>query len=670
MLNKLQILSEYANKHDSLQAEVDELKRNIEIYSKILILPGVEFEAYPGIHMLYIFDPSCDLDSIDNFLKEAGYHQDKQGCETPEGTWCTFGVPESLEKVAELGGIAIAAHADSSKGLYETLDGTYRVQAFVSEHLTAIQYTNPKNLERIKSLFLNKPYDARKVPIAFLQCSDYHGEEGERKAGSCITFLKLSDFTFNSVREALYKPDTCVSPMVRPEDDEIINKLAKEPYTVLVENVEGENIQLLLKAICAQINSDKGRIIIGVTPKYRSIVGVELQRKDIFKIIYGVADDSIYPSLNSCFVDVNEYACGSERIVYVIMFRKETRDIYALKNENKAYIMQDIGVKEASPQDIANIAERRLFRRMERHQEVNERKINSLLKDFKLLGDNMRQFLLFSRIERISVNLLDMMNIKIVEAYEGDFDTSDYPPNGCCEGNLIYLSDDEPRSENIYLRCSAPRYNIKLEDSSLKIFTGPAIVIGPGGASHYVDIEGSWSVVHKNTNSLAYVLQFEEFYRGKSYLGILGWLKSSLALWYSYCCQGDINLSRIDILAETPIPNLVCLNVAEKVEITVKSILQTETEYLKATKDLKCSQLESDEQVSERWEPLVDCHNTQVAILAKLMDTVIHEEFHISEEEEEMISDFFDMKSIFNLFNIEEDEYCSEGIEQAAATIN
>lgn len=669
--NKLQVLSEYSGKNDFLQTEIENLQQVIKIFNGILILPGVEFEAYPGIHMLFIFDPSTNLEKIDEFLIQAGYSSDRQGHELPEECWCNLGIPEALEKVSNLGGLCIAAHADSDKGLYEILDGNYRAQAFTSDNLIAIQYSNPKNLERIKSLFLNKPYNNRTTPIAYIQCTDYHGEEGGRRVGSCVTFLKLIDISFNSVNDALRNPDTCVSPMIRPEDDEIINKLANEPYTLLLENLDGKNLDLFLKAICAQINSHKGSILLGITPRHKSIVGIKMNNKDVLDFIHATASEKIYPSIRGCYIDLKDYACGSERIVYALKFRKNTRDIYILKDLNEAYVITQNGVKVATHYDIANVVERRLFARMERQQEQNEKKITSLLKDFKLLGDNMRQFLLMSRIEKISTPLFQLMNITMIDEFEGEIDKEQFPINGYVDGNIIYVTDFSPRLEGAYLRCSAPRYRGELASCKCNYFSGPGILISPGGGSFYIDIEGEWTVLYKSNNDLAFVLQFQDFVPDGSYMAVLGWLKSSLSMWYAYCSQGDVNLSNIQILAEMQIPKCKCLDSGEKVEEVIKQILKYENEFLKISESYNQVCMDEKNDSNEKFICRIDSHNNQISKLAKIIDDILMDEFNLSDEEELMLRDFFDIKGIYNLFTVNEEfkeEFEGEYLCEVAAT--
>jgi len=79
-------------------------KKKLELIDNILILPGVEIEVIPDIHILLIFDVNADVLNLFDLLKN--------------------------EDV-----IVIAAHIDSNKGIYNKLEGNYRGRVFRHERL-------------------------------------------------------------------------------------------------------------------------------------------------------------------------------------------------------------------------------------------------------------------------------------------------------------------------------------------------------------------------------------------------------------------------------------------------------------------------------------------------------------------------------------------------------
>lgn len=152
--NKYKVLNEYSERHSELKEELNRILLDIDLFKKILILPGVEFESNPGIHLLLIFDPKSDLDKVERFLENAGYDYEMQGLEKPE-TICKIDVLDVLNSASSLEAIVIAAHVDSDKGIYKLEGGLYRAQIFRSSQLTAISYNNPNNRDKIQEMLLN-----------------------------------------------------------------------------------------------------------------------------------------------------------------------------------------------------------------------------------------------------------------------------------------------------------------------------------------------------------------------------------------------------------------------------------------------------------------------------------------------------------------------------------
>lgn len=88
-------------------------------YRNLSIFPGAEItvaDSISRVHMLAVFDPSCGSQKITGVLGACGI---TEGFGDDQGTSTTTGFVETVRKIKEAGGIAVAAHIDGSKGLLE-----------------------------------------------------------------------------------------------------------------------------------------------------------------------------------------------------------------------------------------------------------------------------------------------------------------------------------------------------------------------------------------------------------------------------------------------------------------------------------------------------------------------------------------------------------------------
>ncbi len=88
-------------------------------YRNLTIFPGVEMTvANSGsrVHLLGVFDPSCDNQTISSVLGACGI---KKGFGDDKKTSTETGFAETVKKIITANGIAIPAHIDSKKGLLE-----------------------------------------------------------------------------------------------------------------------------------------------------------------------------------------------------------------------------------------------------------------------------------------------------------------------------------------------------------------------------------------------------------------------------------------------------------------------------------------------------------------------------------------------------------------------
>ena len=108
--------------------ELKELDLKPSWYKELTIFPGVEItvaNSSSRIHLLAVFDPNCDSQKVTGVLGSCGI---TSGYGEGQNTSTTTGFVDTVRKITEASGVAIAAHIDGSKGLLEvsTLEDEYR----------------------------------------------------------------------------------------------------------------------------------------------------------------------------------------------------------------------------------------------------------------------------------------------------------------------------------------------------------------------------------------------------------------------------------------------------------------------------------------------------------------------------------------------------------------
>lgn len=654
LVNKLQYLEELCYKFPDLKGEYDIIKSELDLFNNILILPGIEFEANPGIHLLMIFNPDSDLNKAESFLLEAGYTEDIQGKENT-GITPKFDVLNVFNKSSDLDVIIIASHADSEKGIYNLEANHYRASIFRSSSLNGISYNNPINCQKMKGLLQNSEYK-RQTPIAFIQCSDYHGT-GE--VGRCITYLKLINFSFDSVLSALSNPNECVSPTEHPKVINILKQIISDQKAFIFKNLASDDEKLeIKKAICALLNDNFGTIVIGASLKPDlNIIGIKLDNNQCSEEL-----NKILNSIHSGFRSLSTwYPYGNEKSVVVIQLYSQMRRLYYLDN-GEVYILKDHTPVKANPPQLQKFIENRLFNRMIEHEQIVKHKFNKLINEMDLLKESTSQFILINKLEKGSLLLKDIVNIKFINPYNDTFVIPDY--NGLSSGNLYYVDYNTPRISDAYLRCSCPvTFEENIEHLNVQKFKGKAIVLVPGGGCYYIDNEEEWNIISLCEFAPTLVLQISEGIKTPfSELSLIGWLKSSALLLYSIIALEGKDIHSPEIFNKIIVPRLDIFKPSNEIEKLVTMLLNIEHKFLSTDIDMS----------EEEFSKFVNNHNRSIDKVASKIDKLIYEELNVTLSEIEMIKKFFRFEQIYDLSNCSDENFIVESdstITEAAITI-
>ncbi len=264
--------------------EANEEKRLSEyrrLLNKIMVLPGFEFTATFGFHILGIFPSETAVTYLEHLLLTLNIPPDilQDGS---ANVGATSDVLTAYQIINDAGGIVIGAHANSKNGV------AMRGLDFGGQ--TRIAYTQDPNLHllEVTDLEKNGRYSTRRFfsgskpeyprPMRCIQGSDAHlltRESPESKrlgVGDRITEVLLPDVSFKSLAEVLKGKDFALTrPYRGPANPIDFVQLAREEGQSINQSFHassaqrGGHMDRILQDVCAMANGNGGTIYIGAS---------------------------------------------------------------------------------------------------------------------------------------------------------------------------------------------------------------------------------------------------------------------------------------------------------------------------------------------------------------------------------------------------------------------
>ena len=638
----------------------DSISNQIRLFNDIALLPSVELDVYPNLHILVLFDPQR-TEEISTFLTNAGYSVDVRGDENSSkfGKW---NLDQTLQESEKIGAIVIAAHVDSDKGLYEASKkwGQNRISAFCNEHLYGMEFINPVSRDQIESI-LRTPDYARNSRLAFVQSSDFHGKPNQ-KIGERSTYVRVDDVEkndknnlFQAIKKALRNPDEFISAPGRPELQAILKRLDDKPS---IESINSEEEKKLLNQfICAYSNTEDGTIVIGRNSKGNWTGQTDTSGKDFAEKIRSIINTNLTPPP---LINVQVYPYYGSNYVASLRIQKNSQ-ICSLSSEDKIYILKSGKPKQASSKEIIDMAESRLIERYSHLSITN--KLSEMSQ--KLMGteDSIDILPIVRKIESATIPLKMVLLPPTAGSIINDDNVGsiEIVGNGYTTGSIAALISAKPRFDEIYLRISAPiaRYNPdsknKFEDKF--IFSGEKIIIAPGGGVFY-DTSENIAVACSTHHPLVFTKLNENYSMSLKF--VVAYLKSSTAIWYAERCLGSHDIREIKISRDLPIPNKVDSVTLEAAEQLVDEILSLEAVFLNEEKkvynEYSTKESRETEEFKEISESLTEQHNEKASQLIGKLDTLFYNFFGLSIKEIDMVEQVMKSAGFAVLSEIELDE--------------
>ncbi len=293
----------------ALQAEIEQLgllerlgriqpdeQRRLEEYrrigNKILVLPGFEFTATLGFHVLGIFPPETSIRALEHMLLELNVPADKLDSGATE-VGASADVLTAYRLIDEAGGLAIAPHANSSHGVaLRGLDfgGQTRIAYTQDRHLHALEVTDlEKRGRRTTAWFFSgrKPEYPRRMHC--IQGSDAHRLTRDPRDpnrlgwGDRVTEIILPEPTFEAIKTVFLEDDFSRTRPYRPAEAPFDHvQAAREEGPSIVQSfhesmtTRGGRLHAILRDVVAMANTNGGTVYVGVKADPKVLpVGIE-----------------------------------------------------------------------------------------------------------------------------------------------------------------------------------------------------------------------------------------------------------------------------------------------------------------------------------------------------------------------------------------------------------
>ncbi|MBI3241730.1 MAG: putative DNA binding domain-containing protein [Chloroflexi bacterium] len=363
-IEELELLERLNRLRPDEKKRLDEYRR---LLTKILVLPGFEFTATFGFHIIGLFSPATPIRDIEHILLNLNVPSDQldKGSST---VGATADVLTAYEQIDEAGGLVIAAHANSSNGVAMrgfTFGGQTKIAYTQDPHLHALEVTDLEQKgRRATAAFFNgsKPEYPRRMHC--IQGSDAHRLRRDPNSvknlglGDRTTEALLDDVSFESLRQLFLGSDFARTRPYRGSLGEVAFdyiQAAREQGPNIVQDFHDSlngkaKLTAVLADVCAFANINGGTLYIGVSADAKHApVGVQGAPAAAAKLQKEIAS-RLLPSL-AITVDVQE--THGKKIVRVLVPRGDDPP-YAI-DDNKIYLRQEAETSLAVRDEIVQL---------------------------------------------------------------------------------------------------------------------------------------------------------------------------------------------------------------------------------------------------------------------------------------------------------------------------
>lgn len=351
------------------RAQAEEQRRLAEyrrLLDKILVLPGFEFTATFGFHILGIFSPQTTVRQLEHILLSLNIPVDILEMGRSE-VGASSDVLTAYRTINQAGGICIAAHVNQAHGVaMRGMDfgGQTRIAYTQDRHLHALEATDLGRKGRNTQRFFDgtKPEYPRRMRC--IQGSDAHSLHAIREGrntrfgvGERVTEFLLEERTFEALLAVFQGNDFSRSRPYNPDDQPLdyVQSARQEGATVVQsfhESITRKSGRLyaIIADVCAFANTNGGTVYVGLAadPK-KAPVGVS-DAKAAIATLQNEISTLISPTLN---VEIDTQETQGKTIIRVQVPLGAERP-YAIDN-TKIYVRDEADTSIAIRDEIVSM---------------------------------------------------------------------------------------------------------------------------------------------------------------------------------------------------------------------------------------------------------------------------------------------------------------------------
>lgn len=361
------------------RVEPDEVRRLNEYHrllDKMLVLPGFEFTATFGFHIIGVFSPKTPIRKLEHILLSLRVPPDAMDEGNP-ATGASSDVLTAYRLINEGGGIVIAAHVNSTNGVAMRgfdFGGQTKIAYTQDPYLHALEVTDLEKRTRMTTARFfdgSKPEYPRRMRC--IQGSDAHRLNADPRSmgknlgiGDRITEIALPERSFAALVQVFQSTDFASTRPYRSTRDPYDHiQAAREEGPSIVQSFHefmakrNGYLYNIVADVCAMANTNGGTIYIGCNenPKKKPI-GVEKIAQEIDHL-YDEIDSKITPKLE---VEIDAQESQGIPIVRIRVLRGP--DVPYAIDENKIYVRDETETSLAVRDEIVQLVQRAMLSNM------------------------------------------------------------------------------------------------------------------------------------------------------------------------------------------------------------------------------------------------------------------------------------------------------------------